>query len=216
MSTPRCRSWSLSAALAAILRAALAAAPLVLGACLFQFPTSDAGTGDGGARGDAGYGYGRPTLELTINGVHFGPSAPDSSSGASYVVTRDSRTGRVTGSTFRVVASSSATGATCELTAQRTGDGIAPIGVGSYSVASSSLGPTRDGTVAPIAGEAVAVPQGAWQCTGSRCDGAVFSLIGLDARHAEGFFAGVMQNTRGAPDAQVVCSFHVPMAAFQP
>jgi hypothetical protein len=169
----------------------------------------------GAASADAGaYGFGGPTLELTINGLHFGPSAPDPGSSAQLSTARDPVTGRVTQSTLRVHAQSAQSGADCELVADRFGDGIAPIAVGVYHVAPPLGVATPDGTVSPVAGEGVAVPQGSWRC--GACDGVVFGIRALAPDHVEGYLSGTLENSGGAPNADVICSFYVPMSAYQP
>lgn len=191
----------------------LAVLALLLAACDF-FPNQ----GDGGATSDGGgqFGYGKPTLEVTIAGVHFGPSAPDPGSRADYVNTRDSFTGRVTGSTFQAQASSSASGASCAVAVRRAGDGVDPIRVGAYQVIAASFGNTPDGAVSVVGNQGVAVPQGTWVCSGSGCGGGVFSLIALDAKHAEGFFSGTLASTAGGGITSVVCSFYLPIGTFNP
>jgi hypothetical protein len=180
-----------------------AAILLLLAGC---FPSgASSPSGPGGAR----YGFTGPTLELTINGLHFGPAAPDSSSSGQLVTTRDATTGRVTQSTLRVHASSAQSGAVCDLVADRFGDDIAPLGVGTYMVTPVQGTATPDGTVSPVAGESVSVPQGSWQC--GACDGAVFGVTALASDHVDGYLSGTLDNTAGAAAATVVCSFSVPM-----
>ena len=168
------------------------------------------GSGGGGV---GAMGFGRPTVEVTINGVHFGPSAPANGSFAQVSSTVDPTTGAITDSTFRLSASSTAIGAACSLAVHRQGEDVAPIGVAGYTVSGSTADATADGSVSPVAGESVQVPQGEWQCTGTSCDGATFVLTGLDSAHAEGFLGGTFANFASGTSADVVCAFYVPLIA---
>jgi hypothetical protein len=176
-----------------------------------------AGCSGTGTTGDGGYnyGFGTPTLQLTINGVRFGPSVPDAASGGELVTTRDA-SGQVVDSTFRLSVSSAATGAACNIAVQRFGSGVGPIIALPYQFATPRNARTDDGTVAAIGGESVSVPQGTWQCTGSSCDGSVLSFTVLAADHVEGLLTGTFQHTGGMGEASVVCSFYVPMRTYVP
>lgn len=191
----------------------VAALVLLLGGCeYFNQPVPES---DGGSQG---YGYGKPTLAVTVNGVHFGPATPDPSSAASLVDSRDS-VGRVTSSSFRVQASAGSVGAACSLNVQRSGGSfggeVDPIGVGSFLLSSAS-GAEGFGTLKPIEGEVVSTPQGTWSCTGAACNNAGFVLTHLDADHAEGYLSGTFASSVGGPPAQVVCSFYLPLSTYQP
>ena len=183
-----------------------------LGGCIFPPAGSDGGGGDAGTQ----YGFGKPTLEVTISGVHFGPSAPDPGSRADLVTNRDSFTGRASDTTLRVSASSSASGASCAIAVHRAGDDVAPLGPGGYQVVGGSLGATPDGAVAVVGGAAVAVPQGTWQCSGTQCGGGVLVITALDAAHAEGYLADTFASAADGSYARVVCSFYVPTGTFAP
>ena len=178
---------------------------LDLAACDFSQPGSTP------ANTNRQYGFGKPTLQVTVNGVHFGPAAPDSGSSASLVNVKDPSTGRIQQSIFRVSASAASVGALCILDAARAGDGVATIGAGPGYIFSLS---GSDGTVAPIEGEAVQIPQGTLQCAGSGCNGAGLQLTALDAQHAEGFFSGILVANGGTGDT--VCSFYLPMSQYKP
>ena len=194
------------------MRHALAALALLAAACdLFPNQGDGATTSDGGANG-----YGRPTLEVTIAGVHFGPSTPDPGSRVDYVNTRDNSTGRITDSTFQLQATSTKSGAQCAVAVHRAGDGVDPIHTGGWQVIASSFGPTPGGAVAVIGNQGVAVPQGTWLCSGASCNGAGFALTALDATHAEGYLAGTFPSSTGGGLANVVCSFYLPIGTFQP
>ncbi len=169
-------------------------------------------TGANGSDGGTVVGYSAPTLELTVNGVHFGPSAPDPGAYADLMVTRDA-TGTATGGSFRLGASIGAAG--CALGFDRYGQG-ASLGVGQYTVQSMQGSFTLDGTVYPTTGERVATPAGGAACTGTGCDGAAFVLSAVDATHATGYFQGTVQADSGAGQASVVCSFWVPMRTYAP
>jgi hypothetical protein len=159
------------------------------------------------------YGFGTPTLEVTVNGVHFGPAAPNPGSAADLNTMRDAL-GASSGSTFSF--SASAAGATCAGALQRFGMGAAPIVAAGYQLAAAAGDATPDGTVAPVGAQRATVSAGAWQCSGSLCDGGVLSLTHLDADHVEGFFSAGMQSETGGPAADVVCSFYLPMRTYAP
>lgn len=202
----------LPAALARSSTLALAAA-LALGGCeYFNQPVPG---NDGGARS---YGYGEPTLEVTVNGLHFGPAAPDPTAAASLIDSLDS-VGRVTLSSFRVQASASSAGTACGLSLQRSGSSfggaVQPIGVGSYLL-SSGGGAGASGTLQPIEGEVVSTPQGTWSCSGAACNNSGFVLTHLDADHAEGYLSGTFASATGGSIVQVVCSFYLPLSVYSP
>jgi hypothetical protein len=159
-------------------------------------------------------GFLEPTLLLTINGVQF-RSVPDSGSGADIASTQNPTTGLLLDTTLTIQASSSSTGAFCQFSLQRFGNGLVPWRAGvSYALKANTAGATSDGTASPIAGETVGVPQGTWSCTGSGCDGAVLVLSYLAADHIEGFLTGTFASSSGAGDASVVCSFYLPMRSY--
>ena len=172
-------------------------------------------TTDGGAVDSGVYGFGSPTLELTVNGVHLGPSAADASSGASLLTTRDQTTGRAQQSNLSIAVSSAATGASCQLDFVRSGDDVTPFHTGGYQVSSASVfGATPDGIAQPVSGLSVGTPQGAASCAGSDCDGAVLYLNDLAMDHVQGSLSGTMQNAGVA--ASVICSFYVPTRSYVP
>jgi hypothetical protein len=144
--------------------------------------------------------------------VHAGPAAPDATSGAVLSDTRDGTTGRLTQSTLQI--SASAAGAGCQLQVIRYGDGVTPIGVGSFTVTTASGAATDPSTVSPVAAPTVFTSQGSWQCAGA-C-GALLQLSHLDADHVEGFFSGTLQSASGGSSADVVCSFYLPTRSFTP
>src|SRR4030095_6416627 len=92
-----------------------------------------------GTLDDGGFGFTSPTLEVTVNGVHLGPAAPDPGSSASLVNTRDPGSNRITDSQFHVSATSQVGGGGCQLAFDRFGDGIFPVGGGAWAVTASSL-----------------------------------------------------------------------------
>jgi hypothetical protein len=171
------------------------------------FPTGSSNS-DGGS-----VGYSGPTLEVTVNGVHFGPAAPDSGAAASLTSTHDPATGRSTGASFRLNATIGSAG--CMLAFDRFGDG-ATLGAGQYQVASQQGSATLDGTVYPTTAERFSTPEGGAGCSGSGCDGALFVLGALDATHATGYFMGNIIADSGAGQASVVCSFWIPTRTYQP
>jgi hypothetical protein len=178
--------------------------------CSFFNPSSS----DGGASGGGAYGYGKPTLQLTIDGVQFGPSVPDVGSGGDVSRTLDPTTGSVTDTVLRLTMSSAATGAACNFSLERFGQGLPPWRAAGYSIAAGGVGATADGQASPIAGESVSVPQGSWSCSGSTCEGAVLVLSYLAADHVEGYLSGTFDSATGSGASSVVCSFYLPMRSY--
>lgn len=173
------------------------------------FPTGATGSSDGGASG----AFTGPTLELTVSGVHFGPTAPDPGAFVDLVTTRDAN-GTPTMSSFRMSAAIGNAG--CALSFDRFGTSGGAIGVGQYTVQSMQGGSTLDGTVYPTTAERIATPEGGAGCTGSTCDGAAFVVSALDAAHASGYFMGTVTADSGAGDASVVCSFWLTTRTYTP
>lgn len=184
----------------------LVAFTMLLAACVRGEVTTDGGV----------YGFGQPTLLLTVNGVRFGPSAPDRGAFADLVTMRDG-SGRITDSQFRAGASSQASGAACNIAVNRFGLGATPIvALVPYQLMSPGPSGTADGTVAPIIGESVSIPQGVWQCTGSTCDGVILSLSFASADHVEGILSGTLVHAGGMGAANVTCSFYLPTRSYVP
>jgi hypothetical protein len=175
--------------------------------CTGCWPTDAPSSDDGGV-----VGYAAPTLELTVNGVHFGPGAPDPGAYADLVVMRDGN-GMPAGGSFRLGASLGNAG--CALAFDRFGRGTT-LGVGQYTVQSMQGAFTLDGTVYPTTAERVSTPEGGAGCTGTQCDNAAFVLSAVDAKHATGYFRGTVTADSGAGEAEVVCSFWVPMRTYTP
>jgi hypothetical protein len=171
------------------------------------WPTDAPSKSDGGA-----VAYAAPTLQLTVSGVHFGPTAPDPGSYVDLVVSRDA-TGMPNGASFRLQASIGTAG--CGLAFDRFGPGTT-IGVGQYTVQSMQGAFTLDGTVYPTTSERIATPEGGAGCTGTDCDNAAFVLSAVDAQHASGYFRGTVTADSGAGVADVVCSFWIPMRTYTP
>jgi len=169
---------------------------------------------DGGASGGGAVGFGAPTLELTIDGTQFGPSIPDVGSGADITSTVDPTTGSVSDTVLRIATSSAATGAACNFSLERFGEGLPPWRAAGYSIAAGGFGATADGQAAPVAGEAVSVPQGSWSCSGSTCEGAVLVLSYLAADHIEGYLSGNFDSATGAGASSVVCAFYLPVHTY--
>jgi hypothetical protein len=197
------RSFVVAGTTGAIPRIVLAV--LLLGGC---FPAGS-GNGDGGGS----VGYSGPTLEVTINGVHFGPAAPSAGAFVDLVATHDPLTGSSTGASFRLGASVGAAG--CQLAFDRYGDGVT-LGTGQYTVTSQQGATTPDGTVYATTAERFSTPAGGAGCSGSGCDGAAFVLSALDGTHATGYFMGNIVADSGAGEASVVCSFWIPTRTYQP
>jgi hypothetical protein len=174
-------------------------------------PTDRPGSGSDGGLNDGAPANAPSTLEVVINEVRFGPSTPTAGSGASLVNTRDPETGRVTSSAFRLFASSAESGASCRVSAHRSGNDVTPIGPGNYPFANQIVL-----AVSPIDGEEVTTPQGRWQCTGAGCNGTVFALNRIEASRVEGYISGTWLNSDGSSIASVFCSFDVPLTTYVP
>jgi hypothetical protein len=166
-----------------------------------------AGAGSNG--NDGGYGFTAPTLELTVNGVHFGPSAPAAGSTASLQTQRDA-SGAVLSASFSVNAALSSASAGCQLSFVRYGGGIAAL---QYTVSSQSGAVTADGQVYAPTGERINTPAGGASCSGAGCDFAALALTALDGQHVAGYFSGTMQADSGAGQADVVCTFWLPLTS---
>src|SRR5690242_14717929 len=165
------------------------------------------GIGCGGAAPDdttnQQNGFGTPTVEVTVNGAHLGPAAPDSTSFVDLVNQYD-QFGSLTRSTLNIFASSPAAMATCNLSADRYGEFVTSFGVGQWSLSGAGTGGTDDGTAEAIGSPTVSTTSGSFSCAGSNCAAVDVSLSYIDAGHAEGFFSGTMSG------ADVVCSFYLP------
>src|SRR5438067_13067801 len=111
-------------------------------------------------------GFGGPALEVTIDGVHLGPAAPDPGSSATLADTKD-QFAQIVDSQLHVLAASSQAGATCQLQFEQFGDRVGGIHVGGYQLAAAVGNATPDGTVTPIGGERVVAPGDSFQCAGS-------------------------------------------------
>lgn len=174
-------------------------------------PTDRPGNGSDGGPSDGAPVDAPSTLEVVINEERFGPSTPTAGSGASLVNTRDPETGRVTNSAFRLFASSAESGASCRVSAHRSGNNVTPISPGNYPFANQIVL-----AVSPIDGEEVTVPGGRWQCTGADCNGTVFALTRIEAVRVEGYISGTWLNSSGSSIAPVFCSFNVPLTTYVP
>ena len=178
------------------------------GCGLFGNASDDGGTNSGGTT--VGSGFGMPTLEVTVNGAHSGPAAPDANSFVDLVNQYDSTTGALARSSLSIVVSSSGAGASCTLAADRFGQFVTSFGVGQYQLSASGLSDTPDGTATPTGAPAASTAQGVFTCNGSDCDGVGLSITWIDAVHTEGFFSG---NLSGA---DVICAFYLPTRTFRP
>src|SRR3954453_21130573 len=130
---------------------------------LFGDGGTTGGTTGGGTTGSGGFGM--PALEVTVNGAHSGPAAPDANSFVDLVNQYDS-TGNLTRSSLQIVASSSAANASCSLAADRYGDFVPSFGAGQYQLSGSGVSGTPDGTAAPAGAPAAATSLGVFSCTG--------------------------------------------------
>ncbi len=174
--------------------------------------------GCGGLGPPGGFGFGGPTVEITVGGVRVGPATPDSGSGAQLVNTYDSRSNARVGSRLTLQGSVASLGAACAMTVQRIGGASAPltgISLGSYQVADDSTGQTADEAVDLVSGPTVTTRSGSFGCAGSECDGFALSLSILDSTLAEGYMSGTLHDGSGTPVA-VVCSFYLLMTQYVP
>ncbi len=153
--------------------------------------------------------FGRPTLEVTINGVHAGPADPDATASSYFRDTQDSF-GNFLSSVFGVTASASSVGAACNFELQRFGAQIAPIGTGMFMVESTSSSETGD-ALSPGSGISVSSPQGTYTCAGSDCNNSVLNLSALASDHSEGYWIG----NSPAGDT-ITCTFYLAMSAYVP
>jgi hypothetical protein len=191
----------------------LLAALMLSGCGLFGNAAGDGGTSSTPSQ----YGFGGPALEVTINGVHFGPAAPDPGSGVSLSTSRDGA-GQIDQAILNINASSTAGGASIALGFQRYGTNIAGFTAGyGYTVAAGSgLNGSPDGTILTGGSETVAVADGTFQCTGSGCEGGALLLTVLQADHVEGSYSGNFDDTQGRGTVPVVCSFWLPTLSYAP
>ncbi len=167
-------------------------------------PPTDGGT----------FGFGKPTLQLTVGSARFGPAAPDSGSGVD-LIDEVSPAGRTVRSLLTISASSTAAGGACQIQAERFGDGITGFFATTYLIKTASGATTADGTASPGAGELVSITGNSFRCVGNGCDGAVLSLAVLTADHAEGYLSGTFDADSGGGSTGVVCSFYVPTRTFR-
>ncbi len=176
-------------------------------------PSSDGG---GGVPSGGANGYGKPTLEVTVGGVHFGPAAPDGASAAQLTTSYDQYSNQAVDTRLIVNVSATSVGAACSLGIFRQGEDVAPFTTAGYRFSADSSGPTPDGMAVPISGEGVSVPQGGWSCSGDGCNGGALVITGLDEAHIEGYVGGTFVSNVGGPYEDVVCAFYLPWAVYQP
>lgn len=191
------------------MRCPLAALLFLSGCSVF-----DGGSSSSPSSGPNQYGYGAPTLELTINGIHFGPATPDSSSTVDVATSRDATRGQVDRASLSLHASSAAMGARCDFDLEKFGNGTTPLVVGTLQLAVATGTKTPDGTISPVGSPSVAVPQGSWSC--GSCTGGLLVLSALDNSHVEGYLSGSFDSSAGAGQAPVICSFYLPMHSYSP
>jgi hypothetical protein len=183
-----------------------------LSGCLLGGCFDDTGGTTSGGTTSAG-GFGVPTLEATVGGVHSGPSAPDNGSYVDLVNEYDSN-GQLSRSTLQIVASSATANASCSLAADRYGTFVTSFGVGQYMLSGASTNGTDSGIAEALGSPTVTTAQGSFSCSGSDCDSVLVNLSWIDAGHTEGFFSGTLLSTGGSAD--VVCSFYLPTRTFSP
>jgi hypothetical protein len=188
------------------MRMTIVVALLASGCGLFDSPT------DGGSTTSAG-GFGQPTLEVTVAGVHAGPAAPDATAAAALIDQYDATSGALAQSSFQLSASSATVGAACAINLQRYG-AVVPLGIGTWQLADSTGAISDDGVAAPLGSPTVTMAGNTWTCSGDGCADTALTISALDAAHVEGYFTGTFTNTSG--DASVVCSFYLPMSAYSP
>ncbi len=184
----------------------IAVALLLPGCGLFDSTT------DGGTTTSTG-GFGQPALEVTVAGVHAGPVTPDSGSAASLVDIYDSTTGSLSQSSFQLSASATSIASACSINLERYG-AVAPLGLGTWQLADTIGSSSDDGVAAPLGSPTVSESGGSWQCAGDGCGDTALTISAIDSLHVEGYFSGTFANADG--DAAVVCSFYLPMSAYNP
>jgi hypothetical protein len=167
-------------------------------------PSSDS---DGGAGSGA---FTSPELEVTVSGVHFGPSVP---AGTASVVNSRDQFGTVTAGSFRLDANIGSAG--CSLAFDRFGPNAA-IGVGQYTVSSNVGNATPSGIVYPTHGIVIGTPEGNARCAGSTCDFSAFVINAIGKDYVAGYWMGTVAADSGAGVAGAVCNFYVTLAQYQP
>ncbi len=174
-------------------------------------------SGCGGVGPPGSFGFGSPTLEITVGGVHVGTAAPDASSIASLIDQRDSGTNALISSTLTLDGTVASHGASCSMAVHRIGGSTAPlkpIGLGSYQIAEDPTGQTADLAVDLVSPPTVTTSTGTLSCAGSACDGFALSLSVLDSTVTEGYFMGTLVDGLGSP-SDVVCAFYLPTTNYQ-
>ncbi len=170
---------------------------LVAGGC---FGPTDSST-TGGTTGSAGFGM--PTLEVTVNGVHY-IGAPDSGSHVDLINEYDSM-GLLSRTSVNIVASSAAQGTACSLSVDRYGQFVTSFGVGQWTLSGASVTGTDDGVAEALTSPSISTTQGTYTCSGSDCAAVVLDFAAFDSAHAEGYFG-----------ADQICSFYLPTGTFSP
>lgn len=164
--------------------------------------TSTGGTGGGG-----------PSVEVTVDGTHAGPYVAAADAYADLSTERDGTDQIV--STTLVLHATGVTKATCDLTVQRFGSGIAPFSAQPYTliVPTTSLTPDR---TASLAGQIV-VTGGSLTltCGGNDCAG-LFVINVIDATHFEGYLTATMADPSDGQTSSVVVTFYVPWRRYSP
>jgi hypothetical protein len=160
-------------------------------------------------------GFGTPTLLVTVGGTRIGPAMPDVGSGADLVDDVDPVTGRTTRSVITIDARSTSGGSSCQLYAERLGDGVLGFFATAYRLAATTGSLTENGAASPGAGERVVVSNNGFNCSGSGCDGAVLSFSALSANHVEGYLSGTFESDTGSGAVDIICSFYLPTRTFR-
>ena len=169
--------------------------------------------GGGSTDGGGTYGYGAPTLQVTIGSAKYGPSVLDS--GSFVDIIDEGATGALTRSSVDLVLSSAATGASCQLRGERFGSNVQPIIANVYALTAPTGVQTQDGTVSPGAGEQMVVPDGNFACSGTDCDGGALVFTVLARDHVEGYLTTTLNDSLGRGATSGTCSFWAPVRTYQ-
>lgn len=159
-------------------------------------------------------GFGTPTLEVTVNGVHAGPVAPDGTSAASLNDVYDATTGNLAQSTLSLSATATSVNAGCSMALQRYG-AVAPLGVGEWALAETTGSASGDGQAAPLGAPTVSLQGVTLSCNGDGCADTALTVSALDSAHLEGYFSGSFSDANGDVES-VVCSFYLAVNGYTP
>ena len=163
---------------------------------------------------DGGYvGAGSPSVEVTVDGVHVGPSTALAGSFADLTALRD-ETGHITSTDLLIHAV--AANASCDLHFDRFGTDALPFAAGATTLATPTGDTTEAGTTALVGPMTIVAGMLTLQCAGQDCDGGVLSITGLDTLHIEGFVSATFADPNDGETSATVCTFYVPWRTYSP